>query len=92
MLLLQIEYSRQKMDIDARQLEALVSGLRPNTTYEFRVSCVDGTGADGGGARHRVAARTAPLILAKKPKLDIDLEPDSALTISFPPVESRDIK
>ncbi|KAG7277212.1 hypothetical protein CRUP_018866 [Coryphaenoides rupestris] len=87
-----IEYSRQKMDIDARQLKALVSGLRPNSTYEFRVSCMEGAGADGGGARHRVAARTAPLILAKKPKLDIDLEPDSALTISFPPVESRDIK
>ncbi|CAL8309799.1 unnamed protein product [Lota lota] len=84
-----IEYSRQKMDIDARQLKALVSGLRPNSTYEFRVTCMESL---DGGTRHRVVARTAPVMLAKKPKLDIDLEPDSALTISFPPVESKDIK
>ena len=86
---LQIEYSRQKMDIDARQLKALVSGLRPNSTYEFRVTCME---RSDGGTRHRVVARTAPLVLDKKPRLEIDVDPDSALTISFPPVESKDIK
>ncbi|KAJ3600065.1 hypothetical protein NHX12_034017, partial [Muraenolepis orangiensis] len=84
-----IEYNRHKIDIDARQLKALVSGLRPNSTYEFRVTCMESV---DGGTRHRVAARTAPLMLAKKPKLDIDPEPDSALTISFLPVENKDFK
>ena len=77
------------MEIDARQLKALVSGLRPNTTYEFRVTCME---RSDGATRHRVAARTAPLMLEKKPRLEIDVDPDSALTISFPPVESKDIK
>uniref|UniRef100_A0A673CHL0 protein-tyrosine-phosphatase n=1 Tax=Sphaeramia orbicularis TaxID=375764 RepID=A0A673CHL0_9TELE len=62
-----IEYNRQKMDVDARQMRVLVTGLRHNTTYEFRVACQESM---DGGPRHRVVARTAPLILVKKPKLD----------------------
>ncbi|KAM4628583.1 receptor-type tyrosine-protein phosphatase S isoform 1-T2 [Polymixia lowei] len=84
-----IEYNRQKMDVDAKQMKVLVSNLRPNTTYEFRVTCQESV---DGGPRHRVVARTAPLILAKKPKLDIYTEPDNALTMSFPPVDAKDIK
>uniref|UniRef100_A0A3B5BBQ9 protein-tyrosine-phosphatase n=1 Tax=Stegastes partitus TaxID=144197 RepID=A0A3B5BBQ9_9TELE len=61
-------YNRQKMDVDARQMRVLVTGLRHNTTYEFRVTCQESV---DGGPRHRVVARTAPLILVKKPKLDI---------------------
>uniref|UniRef100_A0A3P8WEX5 protein-tyrosine-phosphatase n=1 Tax=Cynoglossus semilaevis TaxID=244447 RepID=A0A3P8WEX5_CYNSE len=63
-----IEYNRQKMDVDARQLRVLITGLRHNTTYEFRVTCQESM---DGGPRHRVVARTAPLILLKKPKLDL---------------------
>uniref|UniRef100_A0A4W5QNX0 protein-tyrosine-phosphatase n=1 Tax=Hucho hucho TaxID=62062 RepID=A0A4W5QNX0_9TELE len=63
-----IEYNRQKMDVDARLTKALVTSLRPNTTYEFRVTCQENT---EGGPRHRVVARTAPPILVKKPKLDL---------------------
>uniref|UniRef100_A0A8C5DMW9 protein-tyrosine-phosphatase n=1 Tax=Gouania willdenowi TaxID=441366 RepID=A0A8C5DMW9_GOUWI len=63
-----IEYNRQKMDIDARKLKALISGLRHNTTYEFRVTCQESM---SGGPSHRVVARTAPLLLVKKPRLDI---------------------
>ncbi|KAK7889818.1 hypothetical protein WMY93_025378 [Mugilogobius chulae] len=81
-----IEYNRQKMDVDARQMRVLVTGLRPNSTYEFRVTCQESV---DGGPRHRVVARTAPLLL-KKPKLDIYAEPDNMLTMSFPPVESKD--
>uniref|UniRef100_A0A8C7P786 protein-tyrosine-phosphatase n=1 Tax=Oncorhynchus mykiss TaxID=8022 RepID=A0A8C7P786_ONCMY len=55
-----IEYNRQKMDVDARLTKALVTSLRPNTTYEFRVTCQEKT---EGGPRHRVVARTAPPIL-----------------------------
>uniref|UniRef100_A0A4W6D6Y4 protein-tyrosine-phosphatase n=1 Tax=Lates calcarifer TaxID=8187 RepID=A0A4W6D6Y4_LATCA len=60
-----IEYNRQKMDVDARQMRVLVTGLRHNTTYEFRVTCQESM---DGGPRHRVVARTAPLILVRKPK------------------------
>uniref|UniRef100_A0A673CR34 protein-tyrosine-phosphatase n=1 Tax=Sphaeramia orbicularis TaxID=375764 RepID=A0A673CR34_9TELE len=84
-----IEYNRQKMDVDARQMRVLVTGLRHNTTYEFRVACQESM---DGGPRHRVVARTAPLILVKKPKLDPYAEPDNMYTMSFPPVESKDIK
>ncbi|XP_067085608.1 receptor-type tyrosine-protein phosphatase S, partial [Osmerus mordax] len=84
-----IEYNRQKMDVDARLTKALVSNLRPNTTYEFGVTCQENT---EGGARHRVITKTAPAILVKKPKLDIYTEPEHTLTMVFPPVESKDIK
>uniref|UniRef100_A0A8C2ZWA9 protein-tyrosine-phosphatase n=1 Tax=Cyclopterus lumpus TaxID=8103 RepID=A0A8C2ZWA9_CYCLU len=84
-----IEYNRQKMDVDARQMRVLVTGLKHNTTYEFRVTCQESM---DGGPRHRVVARTAPLILVKKPKLDIYAEPDNMLTMSFPPVDNKDVK
>uniref|UniRef100_A0A3P8WJQ6 protein-tyrosine-phosphatase n=1 Tax=Cynoglossus semilaevis TaxID=244447 RepID=A0A3P8WJQ6_CYNSE len=84
-----IEYNRQKMDVDARQLRVLITGLRHNTTYEFRVTCQESM---DGGPRHRVVARTAPLILLKKPKLDLFAESDSTLTMSFPTVDIQDVK
>ncbi|KAL1023306.1 hypothetical protein UPYG_G00039000 [Umbra pygmaea] len=84
-----IEYNRQKMDVDARLTKALVTSLRPNTTYEFRITCQENT---EGGPRHRVVARTAPLLLAKKPKLDLYSEPDNILTMSFASVDNKDIK
>ncbi|XP_049444071.1 receptor-type tyrosine-protein phosphatase S isoform X6 [Epinephelus fuscoguttatus] len=84
-----IEYNRQKMDVDARQMRVLVTGLKHNTTYEFRVTCQESI---DGGPRHRVVAKTAPLILVKKPKLDIYAEPDNMLTMSFPPVDNKDVK
>uniref|UniRef100_A0A8C5DNN4 protein-tyrosine-phosphatase n=1 Tax=Gouania willdenowi TaxID=441366 RepID=A0A8C5DNN4_GOUWI len=84
-----IEYNRQKMDIDARKLKALISGLRHNTTYEFRVTCQESM---SGGPSHRVVARTAPLLLVKKPRLDIYAEPDNMLTMSFPAFESKDVR
>ncbi|XP_061680177.1 receptor-type tyrosine-protein phosphatase S isoform X4 [Syngnathoides biaculeatus] len=84
-----IEYNRQKMDVDARKLKVTVTGLRHNTTYEFKVTCQESM---DGGPRHRVVARTAPLILVKKPKLDIYAEPDNILTMSFPPVDGKDVK
>ncbi|XP_061884672.1 receptor-type tyrosine-protein phosphatase S-like [Entelurus aequoreus] len=84
-----IEYNRQKMDVDARQLKAFITGLRHNTTYEFRVTCQESMDS---GPKHRVVAKTAPLILVRKPKLDIYAEPDDILTMSFPPVDGKDVK
>nr|XP_057930031.1 receptor-type tyrosine-protein phosphatase S isoform X6 [Doryrhamphus excisus] len=84
-----IDYNRQKMDVDARQLKVFITGLRHNTTYEFRVTCQESM---DGGPKHRVVARTAPLILVRKPKLDIYAEPDNILTMSFPPIDGKDVK
>lgn len=88
-LSLQIEYNRQRMDVDAKQLRVLITGLKSNTTYEFRVTCQE---SSDGEPRHRVVARTAPLILIKKPSLDVSAEPDTKLTMSFPPVDNKNVK
>ncbi|XP_057181736.1 receptor-type tyrosine-protein phosphatase S isoform X15 [Triplophysa rosa] len=83
-----IEYNRQKVDIDARMTKALITNLRPNTTYEFRITCQDNA---EDGSKHKLTARTAPPILVRKPELDIKREPDNTLTILFPPLEAKDV-
>ncbi|KAJ8374391.1 hypothetical protein SKAU_G00049710 [Synaphobranchus kaupii] len=83
-----IEYNRQKVDVDARATKALITSLRSNTTYDFRITCQDDA---VGGLRHRVVARTAPPILVKKPELELNREPDSTLTITFPALETREM-
>lgn len=77
------------MDVDANQLRILITGLKNNTTYEFRVTCQESM---DGGPRHRVTAKTAPHILVRKPKLDIYAETDDVLTMSFPPVDTKGVK
>ncbi|XP_042605749.1 receptor-type tyrosine-protein phosphatase S isoform X9 [Cyprinus carpio] len=82
-----IEYNRQKVDIDARMNKALITNLRPNSTYEFRITCQESS----DGPKHKLIARTAPHILVRKPELDLKREPDSSLTIVFPPLESKEL-
>uniref|UniRef100_A0A672JSY4 protein-tyrosine-phosphatase n=1 Tax=Salarias fasciatus TaxID=181472 RepID=A0A672JSY4_SALFA len=81
-----IEYNRHKMDVDAGQMRVFVTELKHNTTYEFKVTCQESV---DGGPRHRVVARTAPLILVKKPKLDTYADPDNMLIMSFPPFDNK---
>ncbi|XP_016330004.1 receptor-type tyrosine-protein phosphatase S-like isoform X22 [Sinocyclocheilus anshuiensis] len=83
-----IEYHRQKVDIDARMTKALITNLRPNSTYEFRITCQE---SSDGGPKHKLIARTAPPILVRKPELDLKREPASTLTIVFPPLESKEL-
>ncbi|XP_072516047.1 receptor-type tyrosine-protein phosphatase S isoform X11 [Salminus brasiliensis] len=83
-----IEYNRQKLDIDARMTKVLITNLRSNSTYEFRISCPDNS---EGGSRHRLVARTAPSILVNKPELDTRREPDNTVTIILPPLENREM-
>ncbi|XP_051763905.1 receptor-type tyrosine-protein phosphatase S isoform X22 [Ctenopharyngodon idella] len=83
-----IEYNRQKVDIDARMTKTLITNLRPNVTYEFRITCQE---SSDGGPKHKLIARTAPPILVRKPELDLKREPDSTLTIVFPPLENKDL-
>ncbi|XP_051550635.1 receptor-type tyrosine-protein phosphatase S-like isoform X9 [Myxocyprinus asiaticus] len=83
-----IEYNRQKVAVDARMTKTLISNLRPNTTYEFRITCQENS---EGGPKHKLVARTAPPILIRKPELDLKREPDSTLAILFPPLETKDM-
>ncbi|XP_046712786.1 receptor-type tyrosine-protein phosphatase S isoform X19 [Silurus meridionalis] len=83
-----IEYNRQKLDIDARMTKALITNLRANSTYEFRITCLD---SGDGGPRHRLVARTAPSILTNKPELDVRREPDNSVTMVLPQLETRNM-
>ncbi|XP_053539018.1 receptor-type tyrosine-protein phosphatase S isoform X9 [Ictalurus punctatus] len=83
-----IEYNRQKVDIDARMTKALITNLRANSTYEFRITCPD---SGDGGPRHRLVARTAPFILTNKPELDVRREPDNTVSIILPQLETKDM-
>lgn len=85
----QIEYNRQKMVVDAKRMRVLINGLKHNTSYNFTVTCQEST---DGGPRHRVTAKTAPFIVLKKPKLDIYAKPENMLTMSFSPVDVKDIR
>ncbi|XP_051979720.1 receptor-type tyrosine-protein phosphatase S-like isoform X5 [Xyrauchen texanus] len=83
-----IEYNRQKVAVDARMTKTLITNLRPNTTYEFRITCQE---SSEGGPKHKLVARTAPPILVRKPELDQKREPDNTLTILFPLLETKDM-
>ncbi|XP_052445756.1 receptor-type tyrosine-protein phosphatase S isoform X13 [Carassius gibelio] len=83
-----LEYNRQKVELDARLNKALIINLRPNSTYEFRITCQE---SSDGGPKHKLIARTAPHILVRKPELDLKREPDSTLTIVLPPLESKEL-
>ncbi|XP_028856349.1 receptor-type tyrosine-protein phosphatase S isoform X21 [Denticeps clupeoides] len=83
-----VEYNNQKMDIDARATKAQIGSLRPNTTYEFHITCQE---SSDGGPRHRVVARTAPAILVKKPELELQRDTENSLTILIPAPETRNI-
>uniref|UniRef100_A0A3B3STT5 protein-tyrosine-phosphatase n=1 Tax=Paramormyrops kingsleyae TaxID=1676925 RepID=A0A3B3STT5_9TELE len=71
-------YNRQKMEVDARATKVLITSLRPNTTYDFRITCQED---NVGGLRHRVVARTAPPIPVKKPEIDLGREPDNTISV-----------
>ncbi|XP_036409910.1 receptor-type tyrosine-protein phosphatase S-like isoform X26 [Megalops cyprinoides] len=83
-----VEYSRQKIDVDARLRKALLTNLRPNTTYDFKITSPEG---NLGGLRHRIHAKTAPPILSKKPELDHNHDIEPTLTLILPPLEKRDL-
>lgn len=85
----QIEYNRQKMVVDAKRMRVLINGLKHNTSYNFTVTCQESV---DGGPRHRVTAKTAPFIVLKKPKLDIYAKPENMLTMSFSPVDVKDVR
>uniref|UniRef100_A0AAZ1Y1E6 protein-tyrosine-phosphatase n=1 Tax=Oreochromis aureus TaxID=47969 RepID=A0AAZ1Y1E6_OREAU len=56
---LQVEYNRQKMEVDARLRKAVIPNLQPNTSYDFKITAPEG---NPGGLRHRISAKTSPPI------------------------------
>ncbi|XP_041085325.1 receptor-type tyrosine-protein phosphatase S-like isoform X17 [Polyodon spathula] len=79
-----IEYNGQSVDVDARATKALITNLRPNTTYNFKMT----SGEDNmGGLRHKVLTRTAPAVLVTKPSLNHKPDADGTLTILLPSLE-----
>ncbi|XP_066552443.1 receptor-type tyrosine-protein phosphatase S isoform X4 [Amia ocellicauda] len=83
-----IEYNRQKLEVDARVTKALITNLRPNTTYDFKMTSQED---NIGGLRHKVQAKTAPSILVNKPVIDNNRDSERTLTIMFPSLENRDM-
>uniref|UniRef100_A0A668VFM3 protein-tyrosine-phosphatase n=1 Tax=Oreochromis aureus TaxID=47969 RepID=A0A668VFM3_OREAU len=52
---LQVEYNRQKMEVDARLRKAVIPNLQPNTSYDFKITAPEG---NPGGLRHRISLQT----------------------------------
>lgn len=77
------------MVVDAKRMRVLINGLKHNTSYNFTVTCQEST---DGVPRYRVTARTAPFIALKKPKLDIYTKQENMFTMSFSPVDVKDVR
>uniref|UniRef100_A0A8C4I444 protein-tyrosine-phosphatase n=1 Tax=Dicentrarchus labrax TaxID=13489 RepID=A0A8C4I444_DICLA len=54
----QVEYNRQKMEVDARLRKAVIPNLQPDTSYDFKITAPEG---NMGGLRHRISAKTSSL-------------------------------
>uniref|UniRef100_A0A8B9RKJ8 protein-tyrosine-phosphatase n=1 Tax=Astyanax mexicanus TaxID=7994 RepID=A0A8B9RKJ8_ASTMX len=81
----QIEYNRQKVNIDARMTKELITNLRPNSTYEFHISCP--LDSSDGGSRHRLVARTAPSIPVNKPDMFVTFSPCRSVYVVVVPLK-----
>uniref|UniRef100_A0A4W5PAY9 protein-tyrosine-phosphatase n=1 Tax=Hucho hucho TaxID=62062 RepID=A0A4W5PAY9_9TELE len=63
----QVEYNRQKMEVDARLRKAVIPNLQPDTDYDFKITSSEG---NMGGLRHRIHAKTSPPIAIRRPEID----------------------
>uniref|UniRef100_A0A8C4TN33 protein-tyrosine-phosphatase n=1 Tax=Erpetoichthys calabaricus TaxID=27687 RepID=A0A8C4TN33_ERPCA len=80
-----IEYNGHSVDVDARATKALITNLRPNTTYSFKMIIGEN---NMGGLRHNIQVRTAPQILASKPVLNRKIDGDGSINIVLPSLET----
>uniref|UniRef100_A0A8C1V2P6 protein-tyrosine-phosphatase n=1 Tax=Cyprinus carpio TaxID=7962 RepID=A0A8C1V2P6_CYPCA len=74
----QVEYNRQKMEVDARLRKAVIPNLQPDTSYDFKITSPEG---NMGGLRHRIHAKTSPPILIRRPEVDHTRETEATVTI-----------
>uniref|UniRef100_A0A8C2GHD5 protein-tyrosine-phosphatase n=1 Tax=Cyprinus carpio TaxID=7962 RepID=A0A8C2GHD5_CYPCA len=82
----QVEYNRQKMEVDARLRKAVIPNLQPDTSYDFKITS---PGGNMGGLRHRIHAKTSPPILIRRPEVDHTRETEATVTIILPSLDTR---
>lgn len=82
----QVEYNRQKMEVDARLRKAVIPNLQPDTSYDFKITSPEG---NMGGLRHRIHAKTSPPILIRRPEVDHTRETEATVTIILPSLDTR---
>ncbi|GLD58638.1 receptor-type tyrosine-protein phosphatase S-like isoform X1 [Lates japonicus] len=62
----EVEYNRQKMEVDARLRKAVIPNLQADTSYDFKITAPEG---NMGGLRHRITAKTSPPITIRPRRL-----------------------
>lgn len=82
----QVEYNRQKMEVDARLRKAVIPNLQPDTSYDFKITSPEG---NMGLLRHRIHAKTSPPILIRRPEVDHTREAEATVTIILPSLDTR---
>lgn len=82
----QVEYNRQKMEVDARLRKAVIPNLQPDTGYDFKITAPVG---NMGGLRHRITAKTSPPITIRRPEIDHSRDTETTVTIILPSLETR---
>ncbi|XP_061588040.1 receptor-type tyrosine-protein phosphatase S-like isoform X11 [Cololabis saira] len=81
-----VEYNRERMEVDARLKKAVITNLRPDTSYDFKITAPEG---NMGGLRHRITAKTSPPIAIRRPEIDHTRETETTVTIILPSLETR---
>lgn len=84
--IIQVEYNRQKMEVDARLRKAVIPNLQADTSYDFKITVPEG---NMGGLRHRITAKTSPPIIIHRPEIDHTRETETTVTIILPSLETR---
>ena len=82
----QVEYNGQKMEVDARLRKAVIPNLKPDTSYDFKITSPEG---NMGGLRHRIHAKTSPPITIRRPEVDHTRDTETTVTIILPSLETR---
>ncbi|CAB1317189.1 unnamed protein product [Coregonus sp. 'balchen'] len=75
-----------KMEVDARLRKAVIPNLQPDTDYDFKITSPEG---NMGRLRHRILAKTSPLIGIRRPEIDHSRDTETTITIILPSLENR---
>uniref|UniRef100_A0A4W5PUG2 protein-tyrosine-phosphatase n=1 Tax=Hucho hucho TaxID=62062 RepID=A0A4W5PUG2_9TELE len=67
-----------RMEVDARLRKAVIPNLQPDTDYDFKITSPEG---NMGRLRHRILAKTSPLIGIRRPEIDHTRDTETTITI-----------
>ncbi|XP_055739864.1 receptor-type tyrosine-protein phosphatase S-like isoform X6 [Salvelinus fontinalis] len=81
-----VEYNHQKIEVDARLRKTVIPNLQPDTDYDFKITSPEG---NMGRLRHRILAKTSPLIGIRRPEIDHTRDTETTITIILPSLENR---